>query len=88
MPTCSDRGIILKFSGKSASSKTFLSAADGAEVTGRRMREGKRYPCRHCKNAMTTRDECRQRFLGDDERCHIANTPCALGQLAASEAAA
>jgi len=73
MPTCSDRGIILKLSGKSASSKTFLSAADGAEVKWPKDARGEAV-------SLSALQECH-----DDAR---RMPPEISGQLAASEAAA
>ncbi|MHC1791831.1 hypothetical protein [Solidesulfovibrio sp.] len=85
MTACSDHGVSLRFSGEGTRSRTMLAAASGAEMAGQRMREGKRFPCKHERNTMTTRDDCRRRFLANDPACSPGNTPCALGQMAAGE---
>ena len=87
MTACSDRGVAMRFSEKKEPTSTMLRAATGAEICGFLMREGKRYPCKHDRNDMTTRMDCRRRFLADDPLCRQGNTPCALGQLMATEAA-
>lgn len=86
MTACSDRDLSLRFSGRSMATSTMLMAASAAETIGRRMRNGRRFPCKHHKR-MTSREECRLRFCAGDVGCRPGNTPCALGQLAAMEAA-
>lgn len=84
MTTCSDRGVAVRFSGLATGSSTMLFAASGAEMSGLRMREGKKFRCKHHRR-MTTKSECRERFSSGEEGCRPGNTPCALGQLAAGE---
>jgi hypothetical protein len=88
MTACSDRDLSLRFSGKGTSTRTFLAAASGAEIGGILMREGKRYPCKHCRGRRVTREECRRRVLAKDPGCRPGDTLCALGQLAAAGEAA
>lgn len=87
MTACSDRGLSLRFSGRHASSRTMLAGASSAELNGFRMRAGKRYPCKHCRGRYVTREECRRRVLANDPGCRPGDTLCALGHLAAKEAA-
>ena len=86
MAACSDRDVAMRFCGRMTASSTMLIAASGAEMSGLRMREGKKFRCKHSRR-MTTKGECRDRFLSGDEGCRPGNMPCALGQLAAREAA-
>ena len=86
MTACSDRGMPLRFSGRQTSGATMMVAASGAEVAGMRMREGKRFRCKHGLGQIT-RDECRRRFQAGDPACRPGDTQCALGPLAAGEAA-
>lgn len=88
MTACSDRGLSLRFSGKGTNTRTFLTAASGAELCGILMREGKRYPCKHCRGRYATREECRRRVLAKDPGCRPGDTLCALGQLATAMEAA
>lgn len=87
MTACSDRGMSLRLAGRHFSARTMLTAASGAELNGYRMLAGKRYPCKHCKGRYVTREECRQRVLAKDPGCRPGDTLCAVGLLAAGEAA-
>lgn len=47
MPACSDRGVVVRFSGMRWETASVAVAAFGAEKVGRLMRAGKWYPCKH-----------------------------------------
>lgn len=86
MTACSDSPHALRFRCKGASRATMMVAGSGAEVAGIRMREGKRFSCKHGLGQVT-REDCRRRFLAGDPACRPGDTQCALGQLAAGESA-